>query len=947
MSKTASRPGLSDLSPEQQEVVSIFGRGLAVLAGAGSGKTTTLVVKCEELVRRDPEARLAAVSFTERSASDLREKLRERLELGDGKHWVMTIHGLCGAILREYPREAGYDGEESMLSEPQAQVLWERAVESLWLDDVPEDVARAALRLGAREGQSGVAALLARSRQLAAFGLGDALSGSADSDARALETASRFVLDRYDRLKRRQGALDFDDLERGADRALEHEAVREAFHRRFSMVIVDEFQDTNPVQARIILRLAKPDYSNLCVVGDPKQSIYRFRDADVSLFEDFCSKLPERRSLTWNFRSRPGVIDLVNRACAPAFEVSELRYDPLVAKREAASADAVTCIDAPTPAALAAWVLAERERGVPLHEMALLLRKIRGGNEKWLKALTAAGIPVALGSGGFFWEDPRVRELVSLLRWWDNPGNSLAGAVFLRAPWVGIPDARLDAWVAGDPTFCEPFFASGHPLARALGVFREAVARPGELLLALLIDDAIEAEIGVALLGLWHRCEELSSRGLDFHAVVTELATATSENRREREVPPPRNQGQLPVLTLHASKGLEFAYVILVDLAGKRRTSPAPLLFWDRERGAYLSPRDSTGERNPKDPLESSWRELEKKRDLAESKRVFYVALTRARERLVLVYPERVGEAAEDVYATDDWRGWLEKAGVVPGAAAAAEAVTEAVPVSETASGTETVTVSETAPVTPRVPRLLRPRHSVTEWTALSRCPRHYDWRYVHPVAPAWKGTSLAPDPEPSEDDELSARELGSRVHACLERHDFPGLEALEHRVGAARFSAGPVIRWASESPLMAPEAPGREVWSELAFEIPVRPGDVLVGAIDRVVLEQDALTVIDFKVTAKPKSAEALLEAYRTQLELYAWAVRKLEPSLAHLPARAAIVNISSAGIRDIAVPLTDGFDPAVLAEASARAHAGESADPRPGPLCGSCDFRARCQRA
>ena len=126
-------------------------------------------------------------------------------------------------------------------------------------------------------------------------------------------------MERYDRLKRRRGALDFNDLEHGADRALENPAVREAYQRRFDLVLIDEFQDTNPVQARIILRFVKPDRSNLCVVGDPKQSIYRFRDADVSVFEDFCSKLPVNISLTWNFRSRPGILEFTNRVCKETF----------------------------------------------------------------------------------------------------------------------------------------------------------------------------------------------------------------------------------------------------------------------------------------------------------------------------------------------------------------------------------------------------------------------------------------------------------------------------------------------------------------------------------------------------------------------------------------------------------------------------------------------------
>jgi DNA helicase-2/ATP-dependent DNA helicase PcrA len=314
-----------DLSPEQQRVVSEWGKGLAVMAGAGSGKTTTLVIKCAELLKKNPEAQFAAVSFTEKSASDLRAKLTQRLSV-EGKsanesevlkgHCVTTIHGLCASVLREFPREAGFDGEESMLSEGESQRFWERAIEQLWADQTPLEVEQALEKLLNRESRSTLTDLLRRTRDLYAVGVLDSLRDNGDEASVALAVLSEFVVERYDRLKRRRGALDFNDLERGADRALEHAHVRAAFQKRFQLVLVDEFQDTNPLQAKIILRFVKPDFSNLCVVGDPKQSIYRFRDADVSVFEEFCAKLPIKISLTWNFRSRPGILNLRTRFVA-------------------------------------------------------------------------------------------------------------------------------------------------------------------------------------------------------------------------------------------------------------------------------------------------------------------------------------------------------------------------------------------------------------------------------------------------------------------------------------------------------------------------------------------------------------------------------------------------------------------------------------------------------
>ena len=974
---------LSDLSPEQQKVVETWGQGMAVMAGAGAGKTTTLVVKCGELLKRKPDAKFAAVSFTEKSASDLREKLLQRLTAegtatsleagGDALsgHWVMTIHGLCGAILREYPREAGFDGEETMLSEGEAQRLWERAIEQLWDDQVPEEIETALERVLNRESRHTLQELLRRARDLSPMGLLESLKKRDDPDSQALATVSEFVLDRYDRLKRRRGVLDFNDLERGADRALESPVVRAAFQKRFDLVLVDEFQDTNQLQANIILRFVKPDYSNLCVVGDPKQSIYRFRDADVTIFEEFCTEMPVSLSLTWNFRSRPGIIEFANDVCQRAFEASEtlpMKYEALTPKRPASpDISPVTRLDVKSPNDLANWMIGEVKKGIPLEDMALLLRKIRG-NERWLKALTSAGIPIAVGSGGLFWEDPRVRELVSFLKWWSDPDNTLSGAVFFRSPWVGVPDQELDRWFEQDPTGVKFFFAEEHlkvsAIARALLPLRGKVVRPAELLMTLLVSEEIEDEIGSPLLGLWHRVEELSSSGLGMDEVVSEISTAMEEGRREREVAPPRNQGQLPVLTFHGAKGLEFKHVILVDLGAKSRNRPAPLLYWDGDEGAFLGAKDSMGDRPKKDPIEDEWKARERAKELAENKRVFYVAITRAQERLILVCPELLNKQgehvefnAEEVYAEDYWRGWIECAGYKP-------------ELLDTVHGNRRLETQgldrehSHAPLESELFPLKRPRHSVTEWNMLSRCPRSYEWTYVRPrltaEAIAQKGASLSPEPstvaigdvsEWNSEGELSQRELGTRVHACLETGDYDGLRDLEVEAGEDRFQADRVIQWAEKSPYMNPDLKQFEkTWAELAFEIPIA-GEVLVGSMDRVVKhENNSLSIVDFKVTRHEKNADELIDAYATQMHLYRWALAQISGAP---KVDTVLVNFSDQGVREVQVfPSSDqaGADTSLahyLAKEAAKIISGQEGKPHPGTLCKVCQFRTICPEA
>lgn len=286
-------------SSEQQAVIDAWGQGLAVLAGAGSGKTTTLVAKCAALLSRNPQARFAAVSFTEKSAADLRDRLTQALgPLGAQGHFVGTLHGFCGMIVRENSSRAGFDGQESILSEREAILYWERALDWLWYGQPHPEVQQALERLLDRESQSGLHKLLLRLREVEAYGV---VGQTEDGDLEALRSVGRAVLDRYDQLKRRAGVMDFGDLERGAARALGHAPVCEVYHQRFDLVLVDEFQDTNPQQGPFVRALARPDFSNLCVVGDPKQSIYRFRDADVSVFEEFCARLPLKLKLTLDF----------------------------------------------------------------------------------------------------------------------------------------------------------------------------------------------------------------------------------------------------------------------------------------------------------------------------------------------------------------------------------------------------------------------------------------------------------------------------------------------------------------------------------------------------------------------------------------------------------------------------------------------------------------------
>jgi ATP-dependent exoDNAse (exonuclease V) beta subunit len=1064
----------SQLSDEQREVVDSFGLGMAVIAGAGSGKTSTLVTKCLALLRRNPEARFAAVSFTERSTQDLRQKLSEgildwsRVECADPSRFqgeplsgqlVSTIHGLCASVVREFPEEAGLEGDFAILSESEGKNYWQTALDSLWSDQLPQVVGDAWERiLEFGETQETVSKVLTRLRELEGFGVLDRLiqaenqpSGEGpggDPRIPLLRVLFPYVAQKYERRKKRSGLIDFADLEKGAKRALEVSRVRSWYQKRFDLFLVDEFQDTNLLQAQILWALVRTDLSNLCVVGDPKQSIYRFRDADVSVFEELTARLPLQKRLTWNFRCRPEIVDYVNSVCAPAFEASQMRYDAMVAQRESGDPErtGVYQFELEDPRELADWILAEQAQGIGLEKMALLLRKIRG-NEKWLLALERAGVPLGISSGGLFWEDPRVLELVAFLSAWCFPGDRLSFAAFLRAPWMSLPpseklcteqspeqcsnqwpDQWPDQWLdkhfssaqsgikrVGDASSSagrasglwaispwEEFLSLPHPVAQGLKSIwvtsQKMPIRPGELLRELLDLPGL----GSAVLGLWHRAEELSSQGLSFPQIVREFKKSVEEKRREREVPPPEQLGLLPVLTLHGAKGLEFEHVILVDFPERARAGSAPDFFWDRHEGLQLAIRDEDGAREADAPAELRWRSLERSKDLAESKRVFYVALTRARERLILVklqaplstslsspgVEKKKKKEPPPPFSLDHWRRWVE---TVPPKQSIDTIEFSKVPSSESTTQGQSESsdslecLDRWKEEAAQIPVRLQ-RHSVSDWVLGGRCAKALALKHF-PVPPlevdsqrsgssavaldsstlfesADSSSSVVLPATPSGLPEagspaLTAAELGTAVHRCLEIQDFEGLERLEEQVGSTRLQARVLKDWASRSPLMASRSASVEVHTELGFEICLE-GEVLLGALDRLVRDESGTYhLIDFKVTESPASsavqgsdsaAEArLIARYRDQLLHYARAVREMQSALDQEAAlRIWLVWIQAQGVREIEVTYQDSELNSRIAELASIAKgvlATKTGVATPSRQCRYCPVQASCE--
>jgi len=763
---------------------------------------------------------------------------------------------------------------------------------------------------------------------------------------------------RHRELKARAGALDFDDLTRLCrDLLMTDAGARSAERERIGALLIDEFQDTSRAQIELLEQLGgnRP----VAVVGDRKQSIYEFRGADVAGAQEFAGRLlaqgAERFVLGESRRSRPALVEFANllfsRALAPAgrpFDTPFGADDALTAFRprgpEGACAELLdvpgTGVEAEAElmarriAALLAPGAPERvfdrdENARPVRggDVAVLLRKTTN-LEAFRRALLRRRIPHLVYKGRGFHGAREVMDLVALLATAADPDDTLALAAVLRSPLGPLSDDALvllaqRRWsledrgdLAADDAEALARLA---PLLRGL---RREVDRLGPAALlevALAETDYLACCAGglygeqaaanvEKLLGLARAAEV---RGESARAFAASLRQLAGDEAREAEaaVAEERDPHAVRLLTVHAAKGLEFPVVFVPECAAPAWKAGAERVLLDPTLGLAVKARGADGTRRwgahgrALDALRAA-------RGLAESRRLLYVAVTRARDLVVLS-----GRAAQ---RQDSWRLWVDQ--VVPEAvqrgllrvvrqpeAPAAEEQPGAPVDPEQLDGLEPAASEAVA----RFEVTVRPVQTtvsvpVTQLADAAACPRRYQLLHELRLEERPGSEHLFPDPL-GEDPSAPAAALGTLAHRLLElaplrppeasrRAELARVLELEGEDPARHQEVLEAACAFLDSPLARRMAEAREgrLQRELPFALRLfRPGGpelLLRGQIDALLLEETA-TVVDYKLSQARDPAR-----YAAQLDAYALAARELMGAFP-LPVRAGIVFLRSPG--------------------------------------------------
>ncbi len=738
----------------------------------------------------------------------------------------------------------------------------------------------------------------------------------------------------YASWRRQNGRLNFQDLLLLArDLLRDHPHVRRAFRDRFLPILVDEFQDTDPIQAEILFYLTGSDVEerdwrklvplpgSLFVVGDPKQSIYRFRRADIETYGAVRSRLEQSGrvlTLTANFRATGRLCRWVNGVFAKEFPAvatpQQAAWVPLAAQR-AEGAPGVFRLLSRTPnqstqplleqdaTRIARAIEAAVRGGERRPEDFLVLFRARRHMADYARALEKRGIPYELSGGGAFKDSEELRTLLPLLQAISDPDDPVPFVAVLRGPLFGVDDEALyrHSRAGGRFSFRAALPEGADPrIARACELLREGEAFAGALPPAAAIARlcgrlgwtayAGARELGDSragnLLKAIAAARTFSAEGLDFAGVVAELDRLGGEGYIEEMSARPGRRGAVRLMTAHGAKGLEAPVVFLAD---PRREPNRPTRFWIDRRGAsaeghwrFIRETDGWGVVEIAEPR--GWEDMaetEAAFEAAEKTRLLYVAATRAREMLVVsIWKQGKSENAHGPWSP------------------LAPFLTEDLP--ETA----TPPPAEPPPPLSRLPAELdafeRERQRRRSLSAAATYAVSAVTGIAHAgPAPAWERTGRG----------MSWGRVLHRLLEALMREDR-GLDVRAYAANLLAEEERPagdleeVVRVAESvrsSDLWRRAAAARRRLVEVPFallvpsaELGVAEGSgetLLQGAIDLAFEEQDGWTLVDYKSDAVADNLDSLVAFYTPQIAVY----RRYWERLTGRPTRAGLLFIQT----------------------------------------------------
>lgn len=602
------------LNPQQAEAVINTEGPMLIMAGAGSGKTKVLTCRVANLLQKGVRPyRILAITFTNKAATEMRERVNNMSGPAAKDVWLFTFHAFCARFLRmEIDKLPGYGGNFAIYDTADSQNLIKQILKEMNLDDK-------------RFQPSGILSRISNAK--------NALQDAASFARQAGDFYEQKVADIYSRYEQKlqlNNALDFDDLLMISIKLLqENKEVREKYQDRFDYLLVDEYQDTNHAQY-LLTKFLAAKHRNICVVGDADQSIYGWRGADIQNILDFEKDYPDAKviKLEQNYRSTQIILDAANAV----IENNTGRKPKNLWTENKSGADIIyfQAVDERDEARFVIEQLQnlQRTENKKLGDMAILYRT-NTQSRIFEEMLIKSGISYNMVGGLKFYERKEIKDIIAYLRVIFNPADSLSLLRIINVPKRGIGDAslaKIQAYAAANNV---SLFEAVSNAAAIDGLSSRFVSKLDDLagiifeLMNLANEAPVEDLIDRVLRDTGYleeleneRTPQAQSRIDNLHELISvaqEFAASEEENNLENFLAhvalvsdiddTELGEDAITLMTLHSSKGLEFPVVFLVGM----------------EEGLFPHARTLMDET-----------------EIEEERRLCYVGITRAKEKLFL-----------------------------------------------------------------------------------------------------------------------------------------------------------------------------------------------------------------------------------------------------------------------------------------------------------------------
>jgi DNA helicase-2/ATP-dependent DNA helicase PcrA len=610
----------AELNEQQLAAVTAKPGPQLIIAGAGSGKTRTLTYRVAYLLENGIDPRnILLLTFTNKAARQMLDRVANLLPIDASGIWGGTFHSVGNRILRRHGSALGYNSGFTIMDREDQKDLINTVVASAGID--PKEI---------RFPKGDVLAEIFSFVVNTETPLEELLAGKFPYFLPLLEK----ILDvhaRYEKKKKATNSVDFDDLlEKTLTMLQKHENIASFYRRQFQFILVDEYQDTNKIQADLIDLLAG-EHRNVMVVGDDAQSIYSWRGANFQNILEFPKRYPDAQvfKIEMNYRSVPEILVVANSAIAANVEQFQKNLQPV---RESNSVKpAIVALNDGSEQAqfVAQRILELRDEDVDLNDVAVLYRAHYHALELQLE-LSRRGIPYQITSGIRFFEQAHIKDVISFLRLVANPRDEVAFKRMVKLlPGIGNRSAE-NLWNAWDKSLNErgEITSWGERLlpmnvsAKSKKLWTQLVhtldeiapggqPNPPSEMIASVVEAIYDDYAKVNFTNYELRKEDLTQLAAfarqfkDLNEFLSQLALISNV---DAEAAP--NQGgdreAVNLSTVHQAKGLEFHTVFVIWLT---------------------------------DGMFPSSRSMDERKDLEEERRLFYVAITRAKDELYLAYP--------------------------------------------------------------------------------------------------------------------------------------------------------------------------------------------------------------------------------------------------------------------------------------------------------------------